>query len=108
MGNASLYFIAATVFGRNMGDCKTGPFKIVQGRGLRGPKMRELTVHRYPFYPIRKPDTAKGSFYANPLYDVPETDEKMIAKYPFFLRPNKWYSLVYYSNRLVQEFKSLI
>ncbi|KAI9144296.1 hypothetical protein BKA69DRAFT_1056745 [Paraphysoderma sedebokerense] len=37
-----------------------------------------------------KPDTAKGSFYANPLYDVPETDEKMIAKYPFFLRPNKW------------------
>jgi hypothetical protein len=56
-----------------------------------------------------KPDTAKGSYYANPVHDrpvslccadlattsdcgyyVPVDDESIIAKYPAFCSPNIW------------------
>ncbi|KAI9184335.1 hypothetical protein H9P43_003388 [Blastocladiella emersonii ATCC 22665] len=37
-----------------------------------------------------RPDLAKGSFYASPKYDVPETDPEKLAKYPGMTRPNKW------------------
>ncbi|KAI9221934.1 hypothetical protein BC828DRAFT_50571 [Blastocladiella britannica] len=37
-----------------------------------------------------RPDLAKGSFYANPLYDVPETDSEKLRKHPGMTRPNKW------------------
>jgi len=34
------------------------------------------------------PDVAKGSFYANPEYDLPYLDEKLIAAPPGSCRPN--------------------
>ncbi|KAJ3357729.1 hypothetical protein GGF32_000879 [Allomyces javanicus] len=37
-----------------------------------------------------KPDLAKGSFYANPRYDEPETDAEKLAKFPGMTRPNRW------------------
>ncbi len=37
-----------------------------------------------------KPDTAKGSYYANPQYDKPVDDEEIIKKYPGFVSPNIW------------------
>ena len=37
------------------------------------------------------PDFAKGSFYANPLVDVPlPSDSYSVSKYPSFLSPNAW------------------
>lgn len=36
-----------------------------------------------------KPDTAKGSFYGNPLYEAAGTDE-LRKKYPFFYPKNIW------------------
>eukprot|EP00026_Physarum_polycephalum_P004593 Phypoly_transcript_04615.p1 GENE.Phypoly_transcript_04615~~Phypoly_transcript_04615.p1 ORF type:complete len:371 (+),score=58.03 Phypoly_transcript_04615:801-1913(+) len=35
-------------------------------------------------------DYAKGSFYANPLYDRPVDDEALIKQYPAFCAPNIW------------------
>jgi len=32
----------------------------------------------------------KGSYYANPQYDVPTEDQKLIDKYPFLLSQNIW------------------
>lgn len=37
-----------------------------------------------------KPDVAKGSYYANPLFDRPVDDESIIAKFPEFVHPNIW------------------
>ena len=37
-----------------------------------------------------KPDNAKGSFYANPLYDSITEDKDLIKKYPGFAYPNVW------------------
>ena len=37
-----------------------------------------------------KPDYAKGSFYANPIYDRPVDDEALIAQYASFIAPNVW------------------
>lgn len=37
-----------------------------------------------------KPDVSKGSFYNNPQYDCPVSDEEIIAKYPSFAHPNIW------------------
>eukprot|EP01111_Echinosteliopsis_oligospora_P015999 TRINITY_DN6510_c0_g1_i1.p1 TRINITY_DN6510_c0_g1~~TRINITY_DN6510_c0_g1_i1.p1 ORF type:complete len:378 (-),score=86.83 TRINITY_DN6510_c0_g1_i1:16-1149(-) len=37
-----------------------------------------------------KPDVAKGSYYANPLYDTPYPDPELIKKYPSFCAPNIW------------------
>ena len=37
-----------------------------------------------------KPDTSKGSYYANPQYDRPVDDEAVIAQYPAFIHPNIW------------------
>jgi len=37
-----------------------------------------------------KPDTSKGSYYANPQYDRPVEDEDIIKKYPGFVSPNIW------------------
>ncbi|KAK8930890.1 hypothetical protein KSP39_PZI016382 [Platanthera zijinensis] len=37
-----------------------------------------------------KPDTYKGSFYANPVLDVPTTDASLIQRYPHYCRPNIW------------------
>ncbi|KAI5073262.1 hypothetical protein GOP47_0011275 [Adiantum capillus-veneris] len=36
------------------------------------------------------PDVLKGSFYANPLVDIPTLDEEPLQRYPSFCRPNKW------------------
>ena len=36
------------------------------------------------------PDFAKGSYYCNPVFDVPEPDEAKIAEYPFFFPKNIW------------------
>eukprot|EP00897_Mesotaenium_endlicherianum_P004850 jgi/Mesen1/4393/ME000223S03466 len=35
-------------------------------------------------------DVRKGSFYANPLHNVPTTDEALMKRYPSFCRPNLW------------------
>ena len=35
-------------------------------------------------------DTAKGSFYANPLTDVPTDSEELQQQFPHFCRPNIW------------------
>ena len=37
-----------------------------------------------------QPDWAKGSYYANPLVDVPSDDANLIARFPSFLEPNVW------------------
>ncbi|KAL6610625.1 hypothetical protein ACP70R_040594 [Stipagrostis hirtigluma subsp. patula] len=37
-----------------------------------------------------KLDTFKGSFYANPILDVPTTDVALISRYPSYCRPNIW------------------
>ncbi|WCJ29741.1 2-oxoglutarate (2OG) and Fe(II)-dependent oxygenase superfamily protein [Euphorbia peplus] len=37
-----------------------------------------------------KPDIYKGSFYANPVLDVPTTDAKIIQRYPHYCRSNIW------------------
>ncbi|XP_078428105.1 2-oxoglutarate (2OG) and Fe(II)-dependent oxygenase superfamily protein isoform X3 [Wolffia australiana] len=37
-----------------------------------------------------KLDTFKGSFYANPILDVPTNDLSLIERYPSYCRPNKW------------------
>ena len=39
----------------------------------------------------RKPDLAKGSYYANPLFDEPfGSDPDLVAKFPSFCAPNIW------------------
>ena len=37
-----------------------------------------------------KPDRHKGSYYANPLTDVPTNDEALMKQYPAYCRPNIW------------------
>lgn len=37
-----------------------------------------------------QPDVLKGSFYANPIVDMPTSDEELLQRYPSFCRPNKW------------------
>lgn len=37
-----------------------------------------------------KPDSSKGSYYANPQYDRPVDDEEIIKKYPGMASPNIW------------------
>lgn len=37
-----------------------------------------------------KPDSSKGSYYANPLVDTVTDDAAIIAKYPDFATPNIW------------------
>jgi isopenicillin N synthase-like dioxygenase len=37
-----------------------------------------------------KPDYAKGSYYANPLFDRPFNDEQLEKDYPSFAAPNIW------------------
>ena len=37
-----------------------------------------------------KPDSSKGSYYANPQYDRPVEDEELIKKYPGMASPNVW------------------
>lgn len=37
-----------------------------------------------------KRDIAKGSFYANPIFDVPTTDTNLIEAYPEYCHPNIW------------------
>ncbi|CAK9196621.1 unnamed protein product [Sphagnum troendelagicum] len=37
-----------------------------------------------------QPDVFKGSFYANPVLDVPTTEKKLIERYPSYCRPNIW------------------
>jgi len=39
---------------------------------------------------VGKPDLAKGSFYANPLYNDPFPDPKLQAEHPSFACPNIW------------------
>eukprot|EP00850_Spirogloea_muscicola_P014009 SM000098S25089 [mRNA] locus=s98:139183:143320:- [translate_table: standard] len=36
------------------------------------------------------PDLLKGSYYANPLVDVPTRDANLIQRYPSYCRPNIW------------------
>lgn len=35
-------------------------------------------------------DTKKGSWYNNPLFDVPTTDRYLLSMYPCYCRPNIW------------------
>ncbi|KAL3532420.1 hypothetical protein ACH5RR_005941 [Cinchona calisaya] len=37
-----------------------------------------------------KPDTLKGSFYANPILDTPTTDPSLIQRYPSYCGSNIW------------------
>ncbi|XP_057545600.1 uncharacterized protein LOC130824563 isoform X2 [Amaranthus tricolor] len=37
-----------------------------------------------------KPDMLKGSFYANPILDVPTTDQNLIKRYPAYCGRNIW------------------
>ena len=36
------------------------------------------------------PDFSKGSYYCNPIFDIPEPDEEKVAKHPFFFPKNIW------------------
>ncbi|MEW5311825.1 MAG: hypothetical protein WDW38_003510 [Sanguina aurantia] len=35
-------------------------------------------------------DTHKGSYYANPIHDIPTQDQGLIAEFPSYYRPNLW------------------
>ncbi|KAF8716255.1 hypothetical protein HU200_026539 [Digitaria exilis] len=35
-------------------------------------------------------DTSKGSYFANPIFDVPTTDDVLVTRYPSYCRPNIW------------------
>jgi isopenicillin N synthase-like dioxygenase len=35
-------------------------------------------------------DFSKGSYYGNPQYNQPETDQELVNKYPAFIHPNIW------------------
>ncbi|KAG0519143.1 hypothetical protein BDA96_09G238700 [Sorghum bicolor] len=35
-------------------------------------------------------DTPKGSYFANPVFDVPTTDDELVTRYPSYCRPNIW------------------
>jgi isopenicillin N synthase-like dioxygenase len=37
-----------------------------------------------------KPDTSKGSYYNNPMYDKPVASQKLIEQYSPFIHPNIW------------------
>ena len=37
-----------------------------------------------------QPDRYKGSYYANPLLDIPTTDEALMKRFPAYCRPNIW------------------
>ncbi|GAA0174703.1 oxidoreductase [Lithospermum erythrorhizon] len=37
-----------------------------------------------------KPDTMKGSFYANPIIDIPTTNSSLIERYPSYCGKNIW------------------
>ncbi|KAI7987065.1 hypothetical protein LOK49_LG13G00454 [Camellia lanceoleosa] len=37
-----------------------------------------------------KPDILKGSFYANPIFDRPTTDESLVQRYPSYCGSNIW------------------
>ncbi|PIN24336.1 Iron/ascorbate family oxidoreductase [Handroanthus impetiginosus] len=37
-----------------------------------------------------KPDMLKGSFYANPLLDIPTTEPSLVKRYPSYCGPNIW------------------
>ncbi|XP_028074097.1 uncharacterized protein LOC114276510 isoform X13 [Camellia sinensis] len=37
-----------------------------------------------------KPDILKGSFYANPIFDTPTTDESLVQRYPSYCGSNIW------------------
>ncbi|XP_037425790.1 uncharacterized protein LOC119291181 [Triticum dicoccoides] len=37
-----------------------------------------------------KLDTFKGSYYANPILDVPTADDVLVSRYPSYCRPNIW------------------
>lgn len=47
-----------------------------------------LFRHALPGRP--RSDTAKGSFYANPLLDVPTDSVALQQQFPHFCRPNVW------------------
>lgn len=63
-------------------------------------EIKEKYVHKESYYSFGwshgkenlqgAPDLSKGSYYANPQYDTPVTDEKIIAEYPSFVHPNIW------------------
>ncbi|KAM1812717.1 hypothetical protein ACFX11_026632 [Malus domestica] len=46
--------------------------------------------HRKEKLESGKPDTLKGSFYANPILDSPTTDESLIQRYPSYCGSNIW------------------
>ncbi|CAL4894778.1 unnamed protein product [Urochloa decumbens] len=35
-------------------------------------------------------DTFKGSYFANPVFDVPTADDVLVTRYPSYCRPNIW------------------
>lgn len=37
-----------------------------------------------------EPDTLKGSFYANPIFDIPTANGVLVSRYPSYCRPNMW------------------
>jgi isopenicillin N synthase-like dioxygenase len=64
-------------------------------------EVKEETVHAKSFYSfgwshgkekMRKdvPDTLKGSYYNNPVLDVPTDNQEWIEKFPSFCHPNIW------------------
>lgn len=56
-----------------------------------------------------KPDVAKGSFYANPIFDDPAMgDEVVRAKYPFAATPNVWPQEVPELERALKEMGRLM
>ncbi|XP_010912100.1 uncharacterized protein [Elaeis guineensis] len=50
-------------------------------------------------------DTFKGSYYANPILDIPTTDGAVLCRYPSFCRPNVWPTISL--PKLEQAFKNL-
>ncbi|TXT04882.1 hypothetical protein VHUM_03965 [Vanrija humicola] len=54
-----------------------------------------------------RPDTAKGSFYANPLLDVPDVSDAQRARYPEYYAGNVWPTGVAGLEEFEEAFKAL-
>jgi hypothetical protein len=61
-------------------------------RGLEDPNSRYNFgwSHGKQKFESGKFDTFKGSYFANPLFDVPTTDDVLLTRFPSYCRPNIW------------------
>ncbi|PWZ10695.1 hypothetical protein Zm00014a_026928 [Zea mays] len=66
---------------------------IVSIAGVPGyPELRKRLLRLAPRHVVlhSRGNTAKGSYFANPVFDVPTTDDELVTRYPSYCRPNIW------------------